>query len=117
MTKPELIAIIVIRILIIAGILSAIPAIGLVVAVAKGAVAVPMFFERNKPIVATTGGAVGGVAGAVRAGPRVLGFRVVLEEARQHEIGIPGVGRAQGPQPLAKSTRRQTCEIAFGVQV
>ena len=47
----------------------------------------------------------------------VLGFGVVLNEAGENEIGIPGVSGADGPQALNEICVGKMGEVVFGVEV
>jgi len=62
---------------------------------------------------------VAGFDGPAEAGvgADVLGFGVVLDEAGEDEIGIPGVGGADGPEALDEIGVGEMGEVVFGVEV
>ena len=52
-----------------------------------------------------------------RVGADVLGFGVVLDEAGEDELGIPGVSGADGPEALDEIGVGEMGEIVFCVEV
>ena len=47
----------------------------------------------------------------------VLGCRVVLNERRQHEIGIPSIRRARGPKALDEIAAGQMAKVVLSFQI
>ena len=62
---------------------------------------------------------VAGLDGPAEAGvgADVLGFGVVLDEAGEDDIGIPGVGGADGPEALDEIRVGKMGKVIFGVEV